>query len=209
MLGKTHSKKYRERHYRTLDLDHVAVKAPQFSFSRLKGADPVLGVEMASTGEVACFGDDLPEAFLKAMISAGLRFPQKNILITIGRLEDKVDFVGSAKRLINMGFNLFATHGTSKILSENGIKNTSVYKPEGQGHPNVVDLLNNRTIDFVINVPKSFSSEEITQGYLMRRRAVDLNVPLMTNLQVAKLLVSALEKYRMEDLKVKEWKGYF
>ncbi len=209
MLGKVIPKKQRRDYYRTLDIDHVGVKSPQFSFSRLRGADPVLGVEMASTGEVACFGDDIEEAFLKAFISSGLRLPQKNILVTIGKLEDKVEFLPSAKQLTQMGFRLFATEGTSKIFQENGIKNTLLYKPESRLHPSVLDFLNERNIDFVINIPKSFSSEEITQGYLMRRRAIDLNVPLITNLQVAKLTVSAMQKYRIEDLNIKSWQEYF
>ncbi|MBI2453117.1 carbamoyl-phosphate synthase (glutamine-hydrolyzing) large subunit [Candidatus Peregrinibacteria bacterium] len=208
ILGKIPPKERRVS-YNTLDMDHVGVKAPQFSFSRLKGSDPVLGVEMASTGEVACFGNDVFEAFLKAMLSAGFRLPKKNIFISIGNLEDKVEFLKSARRLISMNFSLFATGGTSRILLENGIPNMLLHKPEEKKHPDVLDYLNGKKIDFVINIPKSYSSDEITQGYLMRRRAIDLNIPLITNLQVAKITVSAMQKYRMEDLSIKSWQEYF
>ena len=209
MLGKTKSKSYRKQHYQTLDLDHVGVKAPQFSFSRLKGADPVLGVEMASTGEVACFGDDLEEAFLKSLISVGFTLPKKNILVSIGKIQDKADFISAGQKLINLGFHLYATAGTAQFLQDNGVKSTLVYKDDEPESPNVLDYLAQNKIDFVINIPKSFARDEITQGYLLRRRAVDRNIPLITNLQVAKLIIDAIEKYSLKDLKIKEWKEYF
>lgn len=207
MIGKVPPKE--KRNYQTLDLDHVGVKAPQFSFSRLRGADPVLGVEMASTGEVACFGDDLFEAFLKALISVGFRWPKKDILVSIGKIEDKAEFLPAAKKLSEMGFNLYATEGTSEFLRENGIKNTLLYKTPTEKSPNIIDYIEKQKVDFVINIPKNYSHEEVTAGYLMRRKAVDLNIPLITNLQVAKLMVNAIMRYKKEDLKIKEWVEYF
>lgn len=213
MLGKVKSKGYRDKHYITLDLPHVGVKAPQFSFSRLKGADPVLGVEMASTGEVACFGDDMYEAFLKAMISVGLRLPKKNILLSIGKIEDKADFLSRARKLLERGFNLYATEGTHAFLAENGIKSKIVYKlslaeKDEKLKPTMLDVLQSREVDLVINIPKTYSKEEITDGYKIRRTAIDLNIPLITNLQVAEILVDSMEKYGLDGLKVKSWTEY-
>ena len=208
MLGKVKDEKYRRDHYRTLDLDHVGVKAPQFSFSRLKGADPVLGVEMASTGEVACFGKDLPEAFLKAMMSVGFRLPRKSILVSVGKIADKTDMLGAFKSLHEAGFLLYATEGTSTFLDENDIPNTKVFKIGQHGDPALLDIIEAKKVDFIINIPKNYSHEEITAGYKMRRRAVDLNIPLVTNVQVARLVVETLKKYRPEDLEIKPWDFY-
>ena len=203
MLGK----RSRE-HYRTLDIDHVGVKAPQFSFSRLKGADPVLGVEMASTGEVACFGEDIEEAFLKAMISVGFEIPRKNILLSIGRVEDKADFLESAIALKEMGFSLFATEGTHEFLAENGLKSHVLHKVGDSRSPNLDDYLRDRSIDLVINIPRNYSHEELTAGYRIRRRAIDANIPLLTNLQLARLMVRTIGKYGIDDLKIKSWDEY-
>jgi carbamoyl-phosphate synthase large subunit len=192
----------------TLELDHVGVKAAQFSFSRLKGADPVLGVEMASTGEVGCFGDDLYEAFLKSFLAVGLCLPQKNILVSIGRLEDKVDFLETAQKLMQMKFNLFATENTAKFLNSNGIKATKLFKVRVKNKPNINQYLSQKKLDLVINIPKNYAPAEITDGYLIRRKAVDNNIPLVTNLQLAKLLVQSLGKYSLEDLKIKAWQEY-
>lgn len=208
MLGKKTLADFRKNNYKTLDLDHVGVKASQFSFSRLKGADPVLGVEMASTGEVACFGDDMCEAFLKAMISVGFKIPEKSVLLTIGKLEDKADFLDASRKLDEMGFKLYATEGTSAFLTENGVKNTLLYKIQSAKKPNLLDALAEKKIDLVINIPKSYSREEVTDGYLIRRKAIDLNVPLITNLQVAAAIVLAISRYKLEDLKIKEWSEY-
>lgn len=194
--------------YRTVDLDHVGVKAPQFSFSRLKGADPVLGVEMASTGEVACFGDDLHEAFLKAMISVGFELPKKNILVSIGRIEDKAEFLPAARKLIHMGFNLFATPGTAKLLSENGIKTTVVHKRNSGKSPDFAEVIKKDKVDWVINIPRNYSHEEMTLGYSIRRLTIDNNIPLTTNLQVAKLMVDTMENYSVDNLKVEPWQNY-
>ncbi|MDP4008159.1 MAG: carbamoyl-phosphate synthase (glutamine-hydrolyzing) large subunit [Candidatus Peregrinibacteria bacterium] len=213
MLGNVEPKAVRDAKYQTLDMDHVGVKAPQFSFSRLKGADPVLGVEMASTGEVACFGDDMYEAFLKAMISVGLRLPKKNVLLSIGRVEDKAAFLGHARKLLSLGFHIYATEGTHAFLAESGIKSKIVYKLSKAANndklsPTMLDVLEKREVDLVINIPKTYSKEEITDGYKIRRTAIDLNIPLITNLQVASVLVDSIEKYDLKDLKIKSWDEY-
>lgn len=208
MLGVKNLEYFRKQNYKTLDLDHVGVKASQFSFSRLKGADPVLGVEMASTGEVACFGDDLHEAFLKALISVGFKLEGKNVLLTIGKIEDKAEFLASAKKLVQMGYSLFATEGTSAFLTDNEVPNTLLHKIRSGLKPNLLDTLAAKKIHWVINIPKNYSHEEITDGYLIRRKVIDLNVPLMTNLQVAKLTVEALEQYTFDQLPIKSWDEY-
>lgn len=198
----------RKARYQTVDLDYVAVKFPQFSFTRLKGADPVLGVEMASTGEVACFGDDLEEAFLKGFLATGGRLPKRNILLSVGRLEDKLDMLGAARALQSMGYDLFATNSTSKFLAENGVENTLVHKISTTESPNLSELLDQRKLELAIVIPRSYAHEEMTDGYQIRRKAVDRAIPLITNVQVAKTLVRALGKYRMEELGIKEWAGY-
>jgi carbamoyl-phosphate synthase large subunit len=208
MLGRKSLSYFRKQNYRTLDLDHVGVKVSQFSFSRLKGADPVLGVEMASTGEVACFGNDMYEAFLKSMISVGFKIPEKRVLLSIGKIEDKAEFLESARKLQSLGFELFATEGTSAFLDANEIRNTLVHKISGKQKPNLLDLLGSGKIHLVVNIPKNYSREEVTDGYLIRRKAIDLNIPLVTNLQVAGVIVEALSRYKLEDLKIKEWAEY-
>lgn len=208
MLGRPKINKYLKEKYHTLDLDYVGVKAPQFSFSRLKGADPVLGVEMASTGEVACFGEDLYEALLKSMISVGFNIPKKNICLTIGRIEDKADFLPSARTLHSLGFNLFATEGTAKFLEENNVPAITLRKARSGKQPNIVDYLIGKKLDLVIDIPKSYGREEITDGYLIRRRAVDSNIPLVTNIQIARAVVDAIARYKLEDLQVKPWREY-
>jgi len=208
MLGITKDPLLNKADYKTLDLDYVGVKAPQFSFSRLHGADPVLGVEMASTGEVACFGETLQTAFLKAMISVGFRLPKENILLTIGRLEDKVDFLASARRLKNLGYTLFATEGTSKFLKQNGINTTLVQKLSKKKNPNILDYIKKKKVDLVIDIPKNYTRQEITDGYMIRRNAIDMNIPLVTNVQIAKLIVNVLQNYTIDDLEIKSWDEY-
>jgi carbamoyl-phosphate synthase large subunit len=207
-LGNIEPLDKRRRKYQTLDLDHVGVKVPQFSFSRLHGADPVLSVEMASTGEVACFGEDFEEAFLKAMISAGFKIPQKNILLSIGKLKDKVDFEESAKTLQDLGYNLYGTEGTASVLREKGITIETLNKVSSGKKPNILDYLASKKLDLVINTPKSFAHEEITDGFKIRRSAVDCNIPLINNLQVAVALTKAIEKYGNQDLKIKSWQEF-
>ncbi|MBD3327860.1 carbamoyl-phosphate synthase (glutamine-hydrolyzing) large subunit [Candidatus Peregrinibacteria bacterium] len=209
MLGEKNLKYFRDQNYITLDLDHVGVKAPQFSFSRLKGADPVSGVEMASTGEVACFGEDMYEAFLKAMISVGFKIPKKDILLSIGKTEDKADFLPSARKFKELGYNLYATEGTHNFLKDHGIESIQLHKVSCKKKPTITDAIADKKIDLVINVPKNYSREEITDGYVIRRKAVDYNIPLITNLQVASLVASSLIRNADKRLEIKEWNGYF
>lgn len=205
-LPKIHE--YKKRKFHTLDLEHVGVKAPQFSFSRLKGADPVLGVEMASTGEVACFGDDMAEALLKAMISVGFVLPKKNICLTIGKIEDKAAFLESARKLVSLGYELYATEGTSQFLKENHVHVKTLHKARSGKSPNIINYLIEKKLDLVIDIPKTYARDEITDGYLIRRRAIDSNIPLITNLQIARAIVDAIGKYKLEDLCIKPWSAY-
>jgi carbamoyl-phosphate synthase large subunit len=179
--------------YRTLDLDHVAVKTPQFSFARLKGADPVLYVEMTSTGEAACLGDSLEEAWRDAARSVGFRFPTKRILLSIGGLENKRKFLDSARSLVEGGFELWATGGTHRFLAEHGVASSLVHKvSEGQG-PTVVDLIRDRAVECVINVPtREADVATLTDGYAIRRTAADLGVALVNDAEIARLLVRTL-----------------
>ena len=197
-----------KKNYRTLDLDYVGVKVPQFSFSRLKGADPVLGVEMASTGEVGCFGDDLHEAFFKAMLSTGFEVPHKNILISIGKIEDKADFLPAARKLAALGFTLFATPGTAKVLADGDLAVTEVHKMDSDLHPTFAELIQKDKVDWVINIPRGYSHEEMTLGYTIRRLTIDNNIPLTTDMKVAKLMVDTLEHYKVEDLAIEPWSSY-
>lgn len=197
-----------KENYKTLELDYVGVKAPQFSFSRLSGADPVLSVEMSSTGEVGCFGRDIYEAFMKSMLATGFKIPKKAILISIGNLEDKLDFVEAAKRLSKMGFDLHATEGTTAVLREHGLEVSEVYKLDSDKSPNFKELIQSKKVDWVINIPRNYAHEEKTLGYLLRRLAIDTNIPLTTNLQIAKLMVSTLERYSLETLEIKAWDEY-
>jgi carbamoyl-phosphate synthase large subunit len=190
------------------DLDYVGVKAPQFSFSRLKGSDPILGVEMASTGEVGCLGDDFNEAFLKSFISVGFRRPKKTILLSTGPIDSKAELLESTKVLKDMGFELFATKGTAKFMKNNGIDAEVLHWPSENKEPNTLSYLSDGKIDMVINIPKNIEKEELDNDYLIRRQAVDFNVPLITNLQVAKRVVEAMQKISLEDLKIKSWDEY-
>ncbi len=197
-----------EGEYKTLDLDYVAVKAPQFSFSRIKGADPKLRVEMSSTGEVACFGDDLSEAYLKAMLATGFKIPKKSVFLSIGGQKNKLDMIIPARKLIRLGFKIYATENTSNLLKDSGINNTRVYKISEKKHPSILDLLKNGEIDLAINISENGSQRVETDGYLIRRNCIDLNIPLITNLQSAELLVSALSTKKIEDLEIKSWDEY-
>jgi carbamoyl-phosphate synthase large subunit len=192
----------------TLDLNYVGVKAPQFSFSRLKGADPILGVEMASTGEVACLGNDIHEAFLKALLSAGFSLPRKNVLLTIGGETSKHRFLEPARKLHALGLRLYATEHTSNFLRRNGIPNTRLYKVHENKEPNIRSAIVRRMIDFVISIPNPEKRVEFDSDYRLRRLAVDFSIPLLTNLQVADLLVQALADHPIESLAVKHWAEY-
>jgi len=191
-----------------LDLDYVAVKAAQFSFSRLAGADPTLGVEMASTGEVGCLGDDLSEALLKALIATGFKVPKRGVLLSLGPVADKYRFEREARWLLEMGLTLYATPGTADVLREQGIPCEVAYKESNEKQPSAVSLLNSGHIDLVINIPRSYDNQGMPDGYRIRRRAVDVNVPLLTNLQLARAAVEAMHKYRVEDLKPLDWGSY-
>jgi len=192
----------------SFDLDYVGVKAPQFSFTRLKGSDPILGVEMASTGEVACLGDDFNEAFLKSLVSVGFRLPTKRILLSTGPIDSKAEFLDSTKTLAQMGFEFYATKGTADFMEENGVSAKVLHWPLDRKEPNTLTYIAEGRIDLIINIPKNIEKEELDNDYLIRRRAVDFDVPLITNLQFAKRFVEALDKTSFKDLKVKSWDEY-
>ncbi len=195
-------------HFKTIDLDYVAVKAPQFSFNRIKGADPRLRVEMSSTGEVACFGDDLYEAYLKSLLSSGFRMPKKSVLLSIGGQKNKLDLLLSAKKLAKLRLKIYATENTHLFLKESGIPNTRVYKISEKKYPTVLDLLRDGEVDLVINISEEGSLKGESDGFIIRRNCVDLGIPLMTNLQAAELLVTALSSKKIEDLQIKSWDEY-
>jgi carbamoyl-phosphate synthase large subunit len=190
------------------DLDYIGIKAPQFSFSRLAKADPVLGVEMASTGEVGCLGDTFYEAILKAMLSVGYTIPKKNILLSTGPMRSKVELVNSCKILIEKGYNLFATRGTANFLQLNGIHAESLHWPDEDAKPNVLDFLRNKMIDLVINIPKDNSQSELFNDYEIRRNAIDYNIPLITNARLASAFIYAFCKYQPGEIKIKSWDEY-
>jgi len=190
------------------DLDYVGIKASQFSFSRLQKADPVLGVDMASTGEVGCIGSDTSCAILKSMLSVGYKIPKKNILLSTGTAKDKTDMLSSASLLVEKGYNLFATGGTHKFLEENGIPNTLVYWPSEEGTPQALDLLHSKEIDMVVNIPKNLTPGELTNGYKIRRAAIDLNIPLITNPRLASEFITAFCSINLDDLQIKSWEEY-
>ena len=191
------------------DLDYVGIKASQFSFNRLQKADPVLGVDMSSTGEVGCLGDDTNTALLKSMLSVGYRIPKKNILLSTGGAKQKVEMFDAAKKLIDNGYKLYATGGTSKFLTENGIENTHVLWPSEEGdEPKALDLLHDHTIDMVVNIPKNLTSSELSNGYKIRRASIDLNVPLLTNARLASAFIYAFCTTKLEDIGIKAWGEY-
>lgn len=191
------------------ELDYVGVKAAQFSFARLLNADPVLGVDMSSTGEVGCIGETYYEAILKSMLSVGYSIPKKNILISSGETRSKIELLSSAKMLAERGFNLFATGGTQKFLADNGVESTRLYWPdEADKHPNTLEYIKEKKIDLVINIPKDHTTREITNGYTIRRSAIDYSIPLITNARVASAFIYAFCKYGIEDLSIKSWDEY-
>lgn len=190
------------------DLDYVGIKASQFSFNRLQNADPVLGVDMASTGEVGCLGQDTSCALLKAMLSVGYRIPQKGILLSTGAPKQKVDMLEAARMLQQQGFTLYATGGTSAFLEENGVKSVRVYWPSEEGTPQALDLLHRKEIDMVVNIPKNLSSSELDNGYKIRRSSIDLNIPLITNARLASAFIGAFCSMKVEDLAIQSWNEY-
>ena len=190
------------------DLDYVGIKASQFSFNRLQKADPVLGVDMASTGEVGCLGEDSRTALLKSMLSVGQRIPAKNILLSTGAAKQKAEMLEAAKLLVKHGYHLYATGGTSRYLTENGIDNTLVYWPSEEGTPQALDMLHEKKIDMVVNVPKDLTVSELDNGYKIRRAAIDLNIPLITNARLASAFIYAFCTVKPEELEIKSWQEY-
>ena len=190
------------------DIDRIGVKASQFSFARLQNADPVLGVDMSSTGEVGCLGDDLNEALLNSLIATGYRLPKKNILISSGAVKGKVALLEPARELVKNGYQIYATAGTAKFFKENGVEATAVAWPDEDAANNVMDMIQAHQLDLIINVPKNHTNRELTNGYRIRRGAIDHNIPLMTNVRLAKAFIEAFCALKMEDIKIKSWQEY-
>lgn len=204
MLGENIEKPHKNE----FDLDYVGIKASQFSFSRLQKADPVLGVDMASTGEVGCIGDDYYEAVLKSMLSVGLRIPKKNILVSGGPMKSKVDLLDSCRKLQEKGYTIYATKGTHSFLSDNGIPSIFVYQPSEGGTPNALEMIREKQIDMIINIPKNLSQGELSDGYKIRRGAIDFNIPLFTNSRLATAFIHAFCATEMRNIPIKSWDEY-
>ena len=190
------------------DIDRIGVKASQFSFARLQNADPVLGVDMSSTGEVGCLGDDLNEALLNALIATGYSIPQDAVLISSGGAKGKVSLLEPAQQLAKKGYTIYATAGTAKFFNDNGVKAITVAWPDEAGENNVMDLISQHKVGLVINVPKNHTSRELTNGYKIRRGAIDHNIPLMTNVRLAKAFIEAFTAMSLDDIKIKSWQEY-
>jgi carbamoyl-phosphate synthase large subunit len=199
------------------DIDRIGVKASQFSFARLQNADPVLGVDMSSTGEVGCLGDDLYEALLNALIATGYRLPLPNkpgdeklhgVLISSGGVKGKVDLLEPARELVKNGYAIFATAGTAKFFHENNVPCTAVGWPDEEGDNNVMDMISDHRFDLIINVPKNHTKRELTNGYRIRRGAIDHNIPLMTNVRLAKVFIEAFCTLKLDNIKIKSWQEY-
>lgn len=191
------------------ELDYVGVKAPQFSFARLLNADPVLGVDMASTGEVGCIGETYYEAILKSMLSVGYNFPKKNVLISSGPSRGKVELLKSARMLKEKGYNIFATEGTQRYFADNGVESILLHWPDEEDrHPNTIEYIKEKKLDLVINIPKNHTKRELKNGYKIRRSSIDFNVPLITNARVASAFIHAICKYKIEDITIKRWDEY-
>jgi carbamoyl-phosphate synthase large subunit len=204
MLGETVEKPNKNE----FDLDYVGIKASQFSFSRLQKADPVLGVDMASTGEVGCIGDDYYEAVLKSMLSVGMRIPKKNILISSGEMRSKVDLLSVSRLLQEKGYTIYATEGTHRFLSDNNIPSIHVYQPSESGKPNALDMIREKQIDLVVNIPKNLTEGELSNGYKIRRGAIDFNIPLFTNSRLASAFIYAFCEIDMNKIPIKSWDEY-
>ncbi|MHB9054561.1 MAG: carbamoyl-phosphate synthase (glutamine-hydrolyzing) large subunit [Paludibacteraceae bacterium] len=204
MLGKEVKKPERS----AFDLDYVGIKASQFSFTRLQKADPVLGVDMASTGEVGCIGTNFDDALLTAMLSVGYRIPEKNIVVSSGSTKSKVDLLDACRLLVQHGYNLFATEGTHKFLEENGVNSTYVAWPDEEGDLKVTDIIADKKVDLVINIPKNLTERELTNGYKIRRGAIDFNISLITNARLASAFIKAFCKLKKDDIEIKHWGEY-
>ena len=191
------------------DLDYVGIKASQFSFSRLQGADPVLGVDMASTGEVGCIGNDSSEALIKAMVSVGNRVPSRGVLLSTGTPKQKADMLDAAHELANRGYTIYATGGTHAYLNDNGIPAIRVYWPsQSDMQPQAIDLLHEHKVDMVVNIPKNFTDMELSNGYKIRRAAIDLNIPLLTNARLASAYIDAFTTHPLDEMEIKSWDEY-
>jgi carbamoyl-phosphate synthase large subunit len=203
MLGAPYSKPDKS----AFDIDHIGVKASQFSFSRLHQADPVLGVDMSSTGEVGCIGDDFEEALLNAMIAVGYSVPEKNVMVSSGAAKSKVDLLEPAALLAQKGYNIFATSGTAKFLNEHGIATTPVMWPDEDptAENNVMQMIADHRFDLIINIPKNHTKRELTNGYRIRRAAIDHNIPLITNARLASAFIRAFCKIDVNSMPVKSW----
>jgi len=201
-------KKISKSEISSFDLDYVGVKSPQFSFTRLKGSDPVLGVEMSSTGEVACLGDDFEEAFLKSILSIGFNIPDKTILLSTGSMRNKRDYVEETRILSEMGYKFYATGGTARFMQQNDIEVEVLHWPLEKEEPNALSYISEGKINLVINIPKNAERAELTNGYLIRRKSIDHNIPLITDLQLAKRFVKALQSRKVGDLEIKSWDEY-
>ncbi|MDR1809530.1 MAG: ATP-grasp domain-containing protein, partial [Prevotella sp.] len=190
------------------DLDYVGIKASQFSFSRLQKADPVLGVDMASTGEVGCVGSDFYDAMLKSMLSVGYRIPKKTVLFSTGPTKSKVELLEAARLLHEKGYELYATGGSQQFLTEHGIPAVRVFWPNDNEQPNALELIQNKKIDLVVNIPKNFTTNELDNGYKIRRAAIDFNVPLLTNSRLASAFIQAFCKLDVDAIEIKRWDEY-
>ncbi|MDD4605849.1 MAG: ATP-grasp domain-containing protein, partial [Dysgonamonadaceae bacterium] len=195
-------------HKNAFDLDHVGIKASQFSFSRLQHADPVLGVDMASTGEVGCLGDNFDEALLTAMLSVGHTIPKKNVLFSTGPAKSKAELLETARMLHQKGYNLFATGGSQKFLVDNDVPATLVYWPNEEKSPNTIELLQQKKIDLVVNIPKNLTPSELRNGYKIRRTSIDFNVPLITNTRLARAFIQSFCNMSVDDIAIKSWDEY-
>ncbi len=204
MLGEPYSKPDKT----VFDIDYIGVKASQFSFSRLHLADPVLGVDMASTGEVGCIGSDINEALLAAMVSVGYRLPEKNIMLSTGDSRSKIELIEPCRKLVQKGYKLFATAGTQRFLADNGVEATSVHWPDEAEQPNVMDMIRNKEFDLVINIPKNLSKDELNNDYSIRRGAVDHNIPLLTNARLASAFLTAVCERSIDEVSITSWQEY-
>ena len=204
MLGAPYSKPDSS----VFDIEYIGVKASQFSFARLHKADPILGVDMASTGEVGCIGDDYPEAILKALLSVGFEIPKKNILVSSGEPKSKVELMEAMRQLQRKGYKIYATRGSQRFLAENGVEAVAVQWPDEEGEFNVKDMISRKQFDLVINIPKNTTERELSNDYEIRRSAVDFNIPLLTNARLASAFIQAFCSLEMKDLKIKDWGEY-
>ena len=190
------------------ELDYIGIKASQFSFARLSKADPILGVDMSSTGEVGCIGEDYYDALLKSMLSVGHRIPKKNVLLSTGPVESKAELLSSVKLLISKGYKLYSTSGTHRFLKENNIESELLHWPDEDKNPNTMEYLRKRKIDLVVNIPKDHTKNELDNDYTIRRSAIDFNIPLITNSRLAQAYITEFCTKDLDDISIKSWNEY-